>query len=59
MKLRSQAGAALLLALVVTAISATLASMMLFRGQLDISRTQQVTRQLQAWQLAAGMEEWA
>jgi len=59
MKLRRQTGAALLLALVVTAISATLASMMLFRGELNISRTQQVTRQLQAWQLAAGMEEWA
>jgi general secretion pathway protein K len=56
---RHQAGAALLLALVVTALSASLASIMLFRGELNISRTQQLTRQAQAWQLAAGMEDWA
>lgn len=54
-----QRGAALLLALIVTAIAASIASTMLFRGELQISRTLQLTRQTQAWQLAAGMEDWA
>jgi general secretion pathway protein K len=56
---RAQRGAALLLALVVTAIAAGIAASMLFHGELQISRTLQLTRQSQAWQLAAGMEDWA
>ncbi len=54
-----QAGAALLLALIVSAVSASIAGAMLFRGELRVSGTRQVVRQIQAWQLAAGLEDWA
>jgi len=47
------------MALVVTAIAATLAASLLFQGELQISRTHQQARQLQAWQLALGLEAWA
>ena len=58
-RLSAQRGAALLLALIVTAIAAGIAGTMLFRSELQVSRTLQLTRQSQAWQLAAGMEDWA
>lgn len=56
---RRQRGAALLLALVITAIAATLAADMVFDNELQLGRTAQVAQQERAWQLAAGMEEWA
>jgi general secretion pathway protein K len=52
-------GAALLVALIVSAIAAGIAGNMLFRGELQVSGTRQLTRQVQAWQLGAGMEDWA
>ena len=57
--LHRQRGAALLLALVITAIAATLAAGMVFDNELQFGRSTQVAQQERAWQLAAGMEEWA
>jgi general secretion pathway protein K len=54
-----QRGAALLLALIISAIAAGIAANMLFRTELQISGTGQLVRQVQARQLAAGMEDWA
>lgn len=54
-----QQGIALLLALTVIAIAASLAATMLFNSELAVSRTTQQLRQTQAWQLALGMEDWA
>ncbi|MDX1381723.1 MAG: type II secretion system minor pseudopilin GspK [Xanthomonadales bacterium] len=52
-------GAALLMALLVTAIAAALATRMLLDTQLDTGRTTELTRQIQARQLTAALEDWA
>ena len=56
---RRQSGAALLLALSVTAIAAALAAAAVYDTTVMRQRATQAERQAQAWQLAAGVEAWA